>query len=114
MRKTLLYGLVGVAFAVLIVAFMAQTLGLIPTLTKKQSLATIDQINTGASTVNFTSWELQTWLSIKNRLTVNNSDPAFIGNRTLQWISMRNSSSGDYYYYQKSNGVSVFLVWTGR
>ena len=44
--------------------------------------------------------ELQTWLGIKDRLVVINTDPAFTGDRNLQWISMRNSSSLDY--YQKS------------
>jgi hypothetical protein len=43
-------------------------------------------------------------------LVVYNADPAFTGNRLLQWISMRNSSSGDY--YQKS--MEYLCFWEGQ
>ncbi len=92
---------------VLIVALMAQSLGLIPTLIETP---TTGQIDIGASKVNFTSWELQTWVGIKNRLIVNNSDPNFTGIRKLQWISMCNSSSLDY--CQKS--MEFLCFWPGR
>jgi hypothetical protein len=105
----LLFGLVGGVFVVLFVALIAQNLGLIPNF-KKASAPTNDSINPGASPVQFTPWELQTWLGIKDRLSVYNSDPDFTGNRTLQWISMRNSSSGDY--YQKS--MEYLCFWSGQ
>jgi hypothetical protein len=64
--------------------------------------------------VNFTDWELKTWLGIKNRLAVINTDPDFPDpdpqNRILGWYSMRNSSSGDY--YQKS--MEFLCFWEGQ
>ena len=57
-------------------------------------------INLEANAVQFNTSELQAFEIIKNRVYVYNSDPAFNGDRSLQWISMRNSTSNDY--YQKS------------
>jgi hypothetical protein len=106
----LIVGFAGVVFVVLVVAFMAQNLGLQLTLTKTTASPTSDPMNPGASSVAFSSWELQAWVGIKDRLVVYNSDPEFKGNRTLEWISMRNSSSTDY--YQKS--MEYLCFWSGR
>ena len=46
----------------------------------------------------------------KDRLAVVNTDISFSGDRTLQWTSMRNSSSGDY--YQKS--MEFLCFWSGQ
>jgi hypothetical protein len=43
-------------------------------------------------------------------VVVYNADPEFTGNRVLQWVSMRNSSSGDY--YQKS--MEYLCFWEGQ
>lgn len=45
---------------------------------------------------------LQTFEIIKNRISVYNTDPAFTGERNLQWISIRNSSSASWDSYQKN------------
>ena len=45
-------------------------------------------IDTGARDIQFTSWEMEAWGSVKNRVVVYNADPEFTGNRVLQWISM--------------------------
>ena len=103
-RKNLVFGLVITILVALVVALIAQNLSL--TQTHKKD----DSINLGASAVHFTPLELQTWLGIKDRLSVYNFDPDFTGNRTLQWISMRNSSSGDY--YQKS--MEFLCFWSGQ
>ncbi len=53
---------------------------------------------------------MQAFESIKNRLNVYNTDPAFTGDRNLQWISMRNSISHDN--YQKS--MEYLCFWNGQ
>jgi hypothetical protein len=93
--------LVNIILAFIVCALLVQQFGL---------LSYHSTIVTGANTVPFTSSELQTWLGIKDRLAVVNTDPAFTGNRTLEWISMRNSSSSDY--YQKS--MEFLCFWSGR
>jgi hypothetical protein len=74
----------------------------------------VDNMNIGARNITFTDWELKTWLGIKDRLAVINTDPDFPDpnpeNRILGWYSMRNSSSGDY--YQKS--MEFLLFWEGQ
>lgn len=89
---------------------MAQQFSLLPNFRKSSVVA--NPINTGANAVQFTPQELQTWLGIKDRLEVVNTDPAFSdpSHRVLQWISMRNSSSGDY--YQKS--MEFLCFWQGQ
>ena len=67
-------------------------------------------INLGANAVEFNSSELQAFEIIKNRISVYNTDPAFTGDRNLQWISMRNSTSHDY--YQKS--MEYLCFWSGQ
>jgi hypothetical protein len=94
--------------AILLCFILAQNLGLIPYL--RDSTEINNPINHGAISVQFTPSELQRWTSVKNRLVVYNADPAFTGNRVLQWISMRNSSSGDY--YQKS--MEYLCFWEGQ
>ena len=108
MRRTTILGLVNIILVVLIIALEAQQFGLLAN--SKNTKAFTNAINTGASNVTFTSQELQTWLSIKDRLVVINTDPAFTGDRNLQWISMRNSSSNDY--YQKS--MEFLCFWSGQ
>lgn len=108
MRKTSILALVNIVLVILIIALVAQQFGLIPNF--KNTEAVTNPINTGACNITFTPQELQTWLGIKDRLAVVNTDPAFTGDRTLQWISMRNSSSGDY--YQKS--MEYLCFWEGQ
>jgi len=115
LRKSSLFGLVGLAFVVLIVALIAQSQGLLPDFRNgglSGASAEPYPINVGATPQEFTPWELETWLGIKNRLQVINTDPDFPDpeHRVLGWYSMRNSSSGDY--YQKS--MEFLLFWEGR
>jgi hypothetical protein len=69
-------------------------------------------LNLNARNVTFSDWELKTWIGIKNRLAVINTDPNFPDpeHRLLGWYSMRNSSSGDY--YQKS--MEFLCFWEGQ
>lgn len=108
MRRTSILVVVNVILVILICALVGQQFGFLPNF--KKPLALPNSINTGANNTTFTSLELQTWLGIKNRLAVVNTDPAFKGDTTLQWISMRNSSSGDY--YQKS--MEFLCFWSGQ
>ena len=108
MQRTSLLVLVNVILVVLMSVLVAEQFVLLQNL--RDAMAVSNPINTGASSVQFTPWELQTWLGIKNRVVVLNTDPAFTGNRILQWVSMRNSSSGDY--YQKS--MEYLCFWEGR
>jgi len=62
--------------------------------------------------VKFNSTELQNFENIKSRLNVTNTDPNFIGNRDLQWISLRNSSSAPWDPYQKS--MEYLCFWSGQ
>jgi hypothetical protein len=107
-RKTSVLALVNVILVILVVALLAEQFGLLSNSANIREVS--NPINTGASNVQFTGWELQTWLCIKDRLAVVNTDPAFTGDRTLQWISMRNSSSSDY--YQKS--MEFLCFWSGQ
>lgn len=77
-----------------------------------ESRPSVNPIDVGASVQYFTEWELSTWLGIKDRVEVFNSDPDFPDpdNRVLGWYSMRNSSSCDY--YQKS--MEFLCFWEGR
>jgi hypothetical protein len=69
-------------------------------------------INLGANAVEINSSELQAFEIIKNRISVYNTDPAFTGERNLQWISMRNSSSASWDPYQKS--MEYLCFWSGQ
>jgi hypothetical protein len=73
---------------------------------------TQNPINLGADTVEFTDEEIQTFYSIRDRIAVYNTDPAFTGDRTLQWISMRNSSSAPWDPPQKS--MEYLCFWADR
>jgi hypothetical protein len=108
MRKSSILILVNIILVALIGALVAQQFGLLSSF--KNNVAVSNTINTGASNVQFTPYELQTCLDIKDRLTIVNTDPAFTGDRILQWISMRNSSSSDY--YQKS--MEFLCFWSGQ
>jgi hypothetical protein len=101
--------LMGVIVVILVCIVLAQNLGVIPVF-RNNDVVDYNPINVNASAVGFSDWELQAWNSVKDRVVVYNADPAFTGNRALQWISMRNSSSGDY--YQKS--MEYLCFWEGR
>jgi hypothetical protein len=103
-----LFALIGV-IVVLVCFILAQNLGLIPVLRDNYAVDN-NPINFNAAPVQFSAWELQAWGGVKDRVTVYNADPEFTGNRVLQWISMRNSSSGDY--YQKS--MEYLCFWEGQ
>jgi hypothetical protein len=69
-------------------------------------------INVGADTVEFTADEIEAFYSIRDRIAVYNTDPAFPGDRNLEWISMRNSSSAPWDPPQKS--MEYLCFWPGR
>jgi hypothetical protein len=107
MKKTYTFALIAIMFVVFVGALVAYQYSLPKSL---DNSVFSNPINTGAKNISFTSWELEAWNHIKNRVVVYNADPAFTGNRTLQWILMRNSSSGDY--YQKS--MEYLCFWEGQ
>lgn len=117
-RKTGIFGLVALAFVVLVIALIAQSYGLLPNFNEGglDGAGSGDggyyPIDVNATGVQFTGWELTTWLSVKERVVVNNTDPDFPDpdNRILGWYSMRNSSSNDY--YQKS--MEWLMFWEGQ
>ena len=104
MKKTYIFILTAV------VAVLAGSLVIQQYLPKRMVSSVSNSIDVGAKNVQFTSWELEAWSSVKNRVVVYNADPEFTGNRVLQWISMRNSSSSDY--YQKS--MEYLCFWEGQ
>jgi hypothetical protein len=106
-KKTCIFAFIAVVFIVLVGALVIYWYVLPKSFGDS---AFSDSIGTGAKNVSFTSWELQAWDSVKNRVVVYNVDPAFTGNRVLQWSSMRNSSSSDY--YQKS--MEYLCFWEGQ
>jgi hypothetical protein len=110
MRKTAILALVNIVLVILILSLVAQQFVLLPK--SKKTVAVTKSINIGAVNITFTPQELQTWLGIKDRLAVVNTDPNFSDpeHRVLQWISMRNSSSIDY--YQKS--MEFLCFWRGQ
>ncbi len=63
-----------------------------------------------AEPVQFTGQELEKFQIIRDRVYIYNTDPNFTGTRLLEWISMRNSSSHDY--YQKS--IEYLCFWSGQ
>jgi hypothetical protein len=111
MRKIFISLVVNVILLVLTIALLAQQYAF---LSKTNITEEDNSIGIGASQINFTESELQTWLGIKNRIEIVNTDPNFADpdpkNRVLGWYSMRNSSSNDY--YQKS--MEFLLFWEGR
>jgi hypothetical protein len=77
------------------------------------STVAYNPINIQNGGVQFNSTELQNFNSIKSRLQVINTDPAFPENaRTLEWISMRNSTSAPWDPYQKS--MEYLCFWSGQ
>lgn len=99
------------AVVILLVALFAQSQGLLPDFRKDASSDSGDNgLLPNATDVQFQIWELETFTKIKDALIINNTDPTFTGNRTLQFISMRNSSSNDY--YQKS--MEYLCFWEGQ
>jgi hypothetical protein len=110
MRRTIVLLIVNFVLIVVIGALVAEQYGLLPI--KENTSKDTNPINIGAKNVQFTDWELQTWLGIKDRLAVVNTDPVFSDpdNRILGWYSMRNSSSGDY--NQKS--MEFLMFWEGQ
>jgi hypothetical protein len=111
MRKIVLSLITNIILSVVIIALLAQQFVLLP---KNPPNISDSSIDIGASHIEFTESELQTWLGIKNRIQVVNTDSNFADpdpkNRILGWYSMRNSSSNDY--YQKS--MEFLLFWEGR
>jgi hypothetical protein len=121
MQKTTKLIIVNILLVVIICALVSQQVGM---LLSKNSSGSSDSLrnsdnaflnnnsvlNLNATSISFNSSELTLWLSVVNRLSVINSDPVFTGDRTLQWISMRNSSSSDY--YQKS--MEFVCFWSGQ
>jgi hypothetical protein len=73
---------------------------------------TYDPINHEAVSIHFNGTELQNFENIKSRLIVKNTDPLFLGNRTLQFISLRNSTSAPWDPYQKS--MEYLCFWSGQ
>ena len=69
-------------------------------------------VNLGTGQVKFNSTELQNFRSIESQLRVINTDPNFTGDRTLQWISMRNSTNTPWDPYQKS--MEFLCFWSGQ
>jgi hypothetical protein len=108
MRKTAVLVLANIILAILLCVLIAQEYALL-----SDSGNRPDLINVGAKGVQFSEWELETWLGIRDRLAVINTDPNFTGNRTLEWISMRNSTSAPWdNYYQKS--MEWLCFWQGQ
>ena len=107
MKKTYVFALIAMVLVIL-VSILATQQYVFPRSLERSAVS--NSIDTGAKSVTFTPEELQAWSSVKNRVVVYNADPEFTGNRGLQWISMRNSSSGDY--YQKS--MEYLCFWEGQ
>ena len=109
MKNPFVLVMIAVIFAVLFGALIIQQYGF-----QNSAEESASSIDVGAKNVQFTSWELQTWNSVKDRVVVYNSDPEFPDpdNRVLGWYSMRNSSSSDY--YQKSMEYLCFWEWQGE
>jgi len=107
MKSTYIFALIAVIIVVS-VGFLVYYYESLPKSLDESEVS--NPIDTGAKNISFTSWELEAWGSVKNRVVVYNADPEFTGNRVLQWISMRNSSSGDY--YQKS--MEYLCFWEGQ
>jgi hypothetical protein len=76
----------------------------------KPTIETPNPINAGAKPVQFTAQELEKFQIIRDRVYIYNTDSNFTGTRLLEWISMRNSSSHDY--YQKS--MEYLCFWSGQ
>jgi archaellum component FlaC len=73
-----------------------------------------ENITFGANNTVLNASEIQKFTSIMNRLTVYNPSPNFTGLRTLQWVSMRNSSSAPWdNYYQRSMEFLLFQIGQG-
>jgi hypothetical protein len=101
--------LVNIVLAMFLGGFLSQQFGIIP----ESSVGDSNALGIEAKKVQFNSSELQTWLGIKSRLAVINTDPDFTGDRTLEWISMRNSTSAPWdNYYQKS--MEFLCFWSGQ
>lgn len=75
--------------------------------------ASINAINTGAKIIEFKDTELQKFQTIKERISVVNTDPSFSGNRTLEWISMRNSSSAPWDNWNQKS-MEWLCFWRGQ
>jgi hypothetical protein len=62
--------------------------------------------------ISFNATEAQAFGNVKGNMTVYNADPIFTGDRVLQWISMRNSSSASWDPPQKS--MEYLCFWSGQ
>lgn len=122
MKKTSLFGLVGLSFVVLVVALIAQSSGLLPNFNEgglAGNVSSMDSFGFGMlgaydkvnlTDVQFDDWELEHMLAIKNRLIINNTDPLYEGNREYYFYSLRNMSS--FWQYQKS--MQWLGFWLGQ
>ena len=64
----------------------------------------------GANNAVLTDSEIQNFMTVKNQLTVTNISPNYTGLRTLDWVSIRNASSNDYY----QNAMEYLLYQRGQ
>jgi hypothetical protein len=78
----------------------------------KPAIEKYNPIDVGAEPVQFTDEELQAFQIIKDRVVIYNTDPDFPGQRRLEWISMRNSSSAPWDPPQKS--MEHLCFWADR
>jgi hypothetical protein len=97
-----------IVVSIIVAVILSSTL----TWTLKSAESPINPINVVADEVKFTAEEIQAFYSIRDRIAVYNTDPAFTGDRMLQWISMRNSSSAPWDLPQKS--MEYLCFWPGR
>ena len=100
-----------VCVIVILVWILAQNLGHIPTLVSHTKVIYLPSLP--ASAIGFSPSEIQTWTNIKNRLEIYNSDPAFQGDKVLQWISMRNSTSAPWDNYNQKS-MEWLCFWSGQ
>jgi peptidoglycan hydrolase CwlO-like protein len=70
-------------------------------------------ITFGANSTHLNASEIQTFTSIISRINVYNPSPNYTGLRTLQWVSMRNSSSAPWDPYMKSMEFLLFQPGQG-
>ncbi len=99
------------AVAVLAGLILAVNFGWIPTLVNRTKIIYLPSLS--VNKIGFSPTEIQTYTNIKNRLEIYNSDPAFQGDRVLQWISMRNSTSAPWDKYNQKS-MEWLCYWSGQ
>lgn len=96
---------------ILVGVILAQNFGSIPTVVSRTKVIYLPSLP--ASAIGFSPSEIQTWTNIRNRLEIYNSDPAFQGDRGLQWISLRNSTSAPWDNYNQKS-MEWLCFWSGQ